>query len=208
MHTTRKVFFFITVVTDLEGRARERERQSWMLGNFTFSLPGPGKLPVDCECEHLKTSISTFFPFSFWFPCNCEPTFTGEENPEKTSPRKLVPTGDRTRARCVTGAHATTDGITTYCYRWNLNPAVPLSHIYQSINPNPDQVQDCLTLQLTLTNTMVTVVREGSKQWDKKKKHFPFFHILYLKNGKFVMYWKIWSFRYTAIYYKTLSNVF
>ena len=29
-------------------------------------------------------------------------------NPEKTSPRKLVPTGDRTRARCVTSAHATT----------------------------------------------------------------------------------------------------
>ena len=32
---------------------------------------------------------------------------TGEEKPRKTSPRKLVPTGDRTRARCVTGAHAT-----------------------------------------------------------------------------------------------------
>ena len=32
---------------------------------------------------------------------------TGEENLEKTSPRKLVPTGDRTLARCVTGAHAT-----------------------------------------------------------------------------------------------------
>ena len=31
---------------------------------------------------------------------------TGEEKPRKTSPRKLVPTGDRTRARCVTGAHA------------------------------------------------------------------------------------------------------
>ena len=30
------------------------------------------------------------------------------KNPEKTSPRKLVPTGDRTRARCVTDAHATT----------------------------------------------------------------------------------------------------
>ena len=29
------------------------------------------------------------------------------KNPEKNSPRKLVPTGDRTRARCVTGAHAT-----------------------------------------------------------------------------------------------------
>ena len=32
---------------------------------------------------------------------------TGEEKPEKTSPRKLVPTGDRTQARCVTDAHAT-----------------------------------------------------------------------------------------------------
>ena len=30
------------------------------------------------------------------------------KNPEKTSPRKLVPTGDRTRACCVTSAHATT----------------------------------------------------------------------------------------------------
>ena len=32
---------------------------------------------------------------------------TGEENPEKISPRKLVPTGDQTRARCMTGVHAT-----------------------------------------------------------------------------------------------------
>ena len=31
---------------------------------------------------------------------------TGEEKtPKKTSPRKLVPTGNRTRARCVTSAH-------------------------------------------------------------------------------------------------------
>ena len=30
---------------------------------------------------------------------------TGEENPERTSPRELVPPGDRTRARCVTSAH-------------------------------------------------------------------------------------------------------
>ena len=30
---------------------------------------------------------------------------TGEEKPRKKSPRKLVPTGDRTRARCMTGAH-------------------------------------------------------------------------------------------------------
>ena len=33
---------------------------------------------------------------------------TGEEKPRKTSPRKLVLTGDRTRAHCVTSAHATT----------------------------------------------------------------------------------------------------
>ena len=34
---------------------------------------------------------------------------TGEEKlRKKTSPRKLVPTVDRTRARCVTSAHATT----------------------------------------------------------------------------------------------------
>ena len=32
---------------------------------------------------------------------------TGEENFEKTSPRKRVPTGNRTRPCCVTGAHAT-----------------------------------------------------------------------------------------------------
>ena len=31
---------------------------------------------------------------------------TGEENPEKIPPRKLVPTAERTQARCVTGAHA------------------------------------------------------------------------------------------------------
>ena len=34
---------------------------------------------------------------------------TGEEKtPKKTSPRKLVPTGDQTWAHCVTGAHTTT----------------------------------------------------------------------------------------------------
>ena len=29
------------------------------------------------------------------------------KNPEKTSPRKIDPTGDRTWARCVKGTHAT-----------------------------------------------------------------------------------------------------
>ena len=31
---------------------------------------------------------------------------TGKEKPEETSPRKLVPAGNRTRARCVASAHA------------------------------------------------------------------------------------------------------
>ena len=31
---------------------------------------------------------------------------TGEGTPRKNFTRKLVPTGDRTRARCVTGVHA------------------------------------------------------------------------------------------------------
>ena len=38
------------------------------------------------------------------FPDIC---LTGEEKPRKKPPRKPVPTGDRTRARCVTSAHAT-----------------------------------------------------------------------------------------------------
>ena len=33
---------------------------------------------------------------------------TGEEKPRKNLTRKLVPNGDRTRARCVTSAYATT----------------------------------------------------------------------------------------------------
>ena len=44
-------------------------------------------------------------PWALKLPDIC---LTGEEKHRKTSPRKLVPIGDRTRARCVTGAHATT----------------------------------------------------------------------------------------------------
>ena len=39
---------------------------------------------------------------------------TGEENPEKTSLRKLVPTGNRTRARCVTDEQATACSTVLY----------------------------------------------------------------------------------------------
>ena len=56
---------------------------------------------------------------------------TGEEKPrKKITPRKLIPTGDRTRARCVTGAHATTcptavdynHGRYKSCLTWVCNP--------------------------------------------------------------------------------------
>ena len=43
-------------------------------------------------------------------PCGCKhPSIclTGEEKPRKTSPRKHVPTWDRTQARWVIGTHAT-----------------------------------------------------------------------------------------------------
>ena len=36
--------------------------------------------------------------------------------PKKTSPRKPVPTGDRTRARCVTSAHSTTSSTAVDMY--------------------------------------------------------------------------------------------
>ena len=75
-------FFLIMIVTDLVGRTREQERQSWMLGNFTFTLPGSRKLPTDCECSHLKTSILIFFPFLFWlpFPGYCGPALSSYFN--------------------------------------------------------------------------------------------------------------------------------
>ena len=53
------------------------------------------------------------------FPDIC---LTGEENPEKTSPRKLVPTGDRTRAPCVTCYHLLHSGghrCFAYYYYYN-----------------------------------------------------------------------------------------
>ena len=57
---------------------------------------------------------------------------TGEKKPEKTSPRKLVPTGDRTLARCVTGANAPTcstavDPVNDKVYKMTLKDIVELN---------------------------------------------------------------------------------
>ena len=55
----------------------------------------------------------------------------GEENPEKTSPRKLVPTVDRTRARCLTSAHATTCSTAVDSH----SPTFPSLHLRHSHSP-------------------------------------------------------------------------
>ena len=53
----------------------------------------------------------------------------GEEKPRKTSPRKLFPTGDRTRVRWVTGAHATASSIAV-----DVCIIVSLEHVMPSEN--------------------------------------------------------------------------
>ena len=50
-----------------------------------------------------KWYSGTLGPKAFWHL-----SYRWEKTPRKTAPRKLVPTGGRTRAHCVTSAHATT----------------------------------------------------------------------------------------------------
>ena len=53
-------------------------------------------------------------PCGVKFPNICP---IGEENPRKTSPWKLVPTGDQTQARCVTGTRATPCSTAVYLHK-------------------------------------------------------------------------------------------
>ena len=57
--------------------------------------------------DHIHTIMMVKLYSGTWW-IKSLPTFVLQvrKNPEKTLPRKLVPTGDRTRALCVTGAHA------------------------------------------------------------------------------------------------------
>ena len=90
----------------------------WVLG----AMPGPPPRQHKHERQYTPSTHSVIPTRRIWngdddgqmiignsrglkFPDIC---LTGEEKPRKTSPRKLVPTGDRTRAHCVTSAHATT----------------------------------------------------------------------------------------------------
>ena len=86
------------------------------------SLPGPPPRSHKHERQYTPSTHSVIPTRRIWnddydgqmilgdlrglkFPDIC---LTGEEKPRKTSPRKAVPTGDRTRARCVRSANATT----------------------------------------------------------------------------------------------------
>ena len=87
----------------------------------------PGTPPRQHEYERLYTPFTHPFILTMWISKDDyggqmifgdigdlkvpDIYLTGEETSRKTSPRKLLPTGDRTRARCVTGEHATACSI-------------------------------------------------------------------------------------------------
>ena len=68
--------------------------------------------------QHLRSLAPMWNDAWLWWPndirglrgpkASWHSSYRWGKTPKKTSPRKLVPTGDRTRARCVTSAHATT----------------------------------------------------------------------------------------------------
>ena len=104
--------YFFWLHRDMEG----------LLGWVISSMPGPPPRQHKHERQYTPSTHSVIPTRRMWnddydgqiifgalgglkFPDICR---TGEKNPEKTSPRKPVPTGDRTRARCVTSTRATT----------------------------------------------------------------------------------------------------
>ena len=66
------------------------------------------------------------------------------KNPEKTSPRKPVPTGDRTRARCVTSAHATTCSTAVDDLKFYVFKVVSDNRVKYEIQLNSDMSEDGL----------------------------------------------------------------
>ena len=55
------------------------------------------------------------------FPDTC---LTSDEKPRKNIPKKLVPTGDRTWAHCMTGTHATTWPTVVDTGLWPTSPKI------------------------------------------------------------------------------------
>ena len=98
---------------------------------------------------------------------------TGEEKPRKTSPWKLVPTGDRTRARCVTDAHAAACSTVVDKLKVNTYKTIIL----------PVVLYGCETWSLTLRENKVLKKIFGAKrneiteEW--RKLHDSELHALY-----------------------------
>ena len=104
-------YFFFWPHKDMEG----------LLGWVISQMPGPPPRQHKHERQYTPSTQSVIPTRRIWdddydgqmilmdlggikFPDMC---LTGEEKPRKTSPRKLVPNGDRTRADCIPGVHAT-----------------------------------------------------------------------------------------------------
>ena len=82
------------------------------------------------------------------FPDIC---LRGEVKPRKKNPpRKLVPTGDRTRTRCVTGAHATACSTAVDSYHSSLGRIVDLAHhrCIKAIDGRSIELTMCLSISL------------------------------------------------------------
>ena len=83
-------------------RATSETAQTWKTVHTKHTHSRPYKANMKWWLRRSNDSRGPYGPKVSWHVLQVR------KNPEKTSPRKPVPTGDRTRARCVTSAHATT----------------------------------------------------------------------------------------------------
>ena len=85
------------------------------------------------------------------------------KTPKKTSPRKPVPTGDRTRARCVTSAHATTFSTAVDISQLWLNKLICIS----------DSNCYALTILATVFNILLHVLANIGSSSDGENCRWP-----------------------------------
>ena len=87
---------------------------------------------------------------------------TREEIPEKTSPRKLAPTGDRTRACCVTDAHVNAWSTAVDTVIRSQFRGAPQSYSYDIIAADGGE-RECdnkLLRQISATETPISLSRD------------------------------------------------
>ena len=83
--------------------ATSETAQTWKTINTKHTLSHANKAKMEWWWRRPNDIRGPWGPKVSWHLC-----YRWGKTPKKISPRKLVPTGDRTRARCVTSAHATT----------------------------------------------------------------------------------------------------